>query len=754
VDKAGGRKRKSLEGKELKKPTVEIFEEKGIPLLLSGRYGFAVAFLLIAVTALLIYSDTFSYPFHFDGTGTIVENNKLRDLSNFWPPTGTRYTGYLSFALNYHFGGLDVFGYHLVNILIHIINGFLVWSLVTLTFKTPVMERATADSQLKYFIALTASLLFISHPVQTQAVTYIVQRFASLATLFYLLSLVLYIKARLSNEGQGLGAKNILFGLASLLAAVLAMKTKEISFTLPFVVLLYEIMFFDYKDLSLKRFLYLVPISLTIFIIPLSLIGIDKPLGDVIGEFREAAQETEAVPRGIYLLTQFRVIVTYIRLLILPANQNLDYDYPLYNSPFEPGVFFSFIFLFSFFGLAIYLFKRSRKTDNVYALLASFGILWFFITLSVESSIIPIRDVIFEHRLYLPSVGAVIVFCSAAYHVFDYVKPNVSPFVATCVLLIITVFPLGGAGYARNLVWKDEVTLWEDVVRKSPGKVRGHYSLGTSYDKKGRMEEAISKYKEALRLNPDHSITHNNLGLAYSRQGRIDEAITEFKEARRLSPDLAKAHYNLGKVYNSQGRIDEAIAEYKETIRLKSDFSSAYNNLGLVYFDQGRILEAIEEYKAALRLAPDAPEPHYNMGNAYFNRGRIDEAIEEFKEAVRLKPDLAEAYNNIATAYAMQGRMDEAVKELEQAIRFKPDYTEARNNLGAAYFNQGRIDEAIEEYKKAINLNPDYVDARYNLGIAYKRKGLKDEAIREFEEALRIKPDFEQARKMLQSLSR
>jgi hypothetical protein len=161
----------------------------------------------------------------------------------------------------------------------------------------------------------------------------------------------------------------------------------------------------------------------------------------VIGEVREAAQETEEIPRGIYLLTQFRVIATYIRLLFLPVNQNLDYDYPLYNSLFEPGVFFSFLFLLSIFGLAIYLFKRSRKTGNGYSLMASFGILWFFITLSVESSIIPIRDVIFEHRLYLPSVGAVVAFGAAVFYGFDYLRLK-NPLLATSVLLLVTILPL------------------------------------------------------------------------------------------------------------------------------------------------------------------------------------------------------------------------------------------------------------------------------------------------------------------------
>jgi Flp pilus assembly protein TadD len=489
--------------------------------------------------------------------------------------------------------------------------------------------------------------------VHTQAVTYIVQRFASLATLFYLLSLVLYIKARLSlvaagqgrspAKGQGLRVKTILLGLGSLVSAVLAMKTKEISFTLPFVILLYEFMFFGYKGLNLKRFLYLAPVLLTVLVLPLSLVSIDKPLGDIIGELREATQETERIPREVYLLTQFRVIVTYIRLLFLPVNQNLDYHYPRYSSLFEPEVFLSFFFLLSFLGLAVYLFTRSRKTNNIYTLLASFGIFWFFITLSVESSVIPIRDVIFEHRLYLPSVGAVVAFCTIAFYLLVHRKPKISLLVATSLFLLVTASPLGVATYVRNSVWKDKVTLWEDVVRKSPGKPRGQYNLGLAYDDLGRTDEAIEKFRNAISINPNYAKAYNNLGVAYGKKGQNDKKIQALNIALKLEPDFAKAHNNLGNAYAREGRIDEAIEEYRVALRLKPDYANAYSNLGAVYASQGRIDEAIEEFLKALRLEPDFAEAHFNLGLAYQIKGLKNEAIMEFKEVLKLKPQTEQA---------------------------------------------------------------------------------------------------------------
>src|SRR3989338_716758 len=383
MGKASKRKQKYSEDKRIKQSD---FVEEGSSSFLK-RYSFLISLSLITITAFLIYSNTFASPFQFDDNPNIVENYKLRDLSNFWPPSGSRYVGVLSFALNYHFGGLNVFGYHLVNIIIHIINGLLILWLIILTFKTPVMQvyvgqglspALTPDriirglkADLPYLTALTASLIFVSHPIQTQAVTYIVQRFASLATLLYILSLTLYIKARLQTVQTGANAvgkffstSTLTFYFLSLVSAILAMKTKEISLTLPFVIILYEVMFFAPTKQNYgfaKRLLYLIPVTLTAFIIPLSLIGTDRPVGDMIGELREAAQETEEISRDVYLLTQFRVIVTYISLLFLPINQNLDYDYPLSHSLFEPQTFAFFIYIF----VCFFFFLRGRgRTKN------------------------------------------------------------------------------------------------------------------------------------------------------------------------------------------------------------------------------------------------------------------------------------------------------------------------------------------------------------------------------------------------------
>lgn len=686
------------------------------------RVQFLIACILITLLTFLIYSNSFSSSFHFDDKRNIINNSGIRTLSDFYnfSFSGTRYIGVLSFSLNYYFGGLNVFGYHLVNTIIHILNGILIWWFVTLTFRTPVMGRGAVNLGLNSLIALLSSLIFVSHPVQTQAVTYIVQRFASLATLFYLLSLVLFIKGKLSS-----GTKyRLVFYLFSLISAILAMKTKEISFTLPFVILLYEFYFF--RERLLKRAYLLIPFLLPLLIIPMTLIGKSTPLGDIAGKLRTVSQETDIISRGDYLLTQFRVIVTYIRLLFFPINQSLDYDYPLFHSFLTPGVFLSFLFLLFLFGLGIYLFVRFRIEGNGYALLVSFGIFWFFITLSVESSIIPIRDVIFEHRLYLPSVGAVVAFSSTVMYAVEQGKrrmPRGYSLLTSCISILCLVVPLSIAAYQRNLVWKDDITLWEDVVRKSPLNARGYNNLGAAYKKEGRIEDAIAKYKTAIMLYPDYAGALYNLGVAYDKMGRTNEAIEKYKTALRLDPDISDAHYNLGLAYARQARTNEAMEEFRTTLRLSPEYAKAHGSLGAVYVRQGRLNEAIVEYVSALRLKPDDATVHGGLGFAYYTQGRLNEAIEQYKAGLRLQPDDAGLHNELGLAYARQGRAGEAIEEYRIALKLNPIYADVHNNLGITYANNGRMDEAIEEFKAALKLKPDHENASSNLNLAYQRKG-------------------------------
>jgi tetratricopeptide (TPR) repeat protein len=801
----------------------------------SLKESVALHLVLIALLGLIAYSNTFDVPFQFDDIRNIVENPLVKDFSYFTDTSKaetlrhyiflgrkTREFTYLTFFANYRLHGLNVTGYHVVNLAVHIFNALLVYLLVVLTFKTPYLLKSTLSKHSGH-IALLSALLFVSHPVQTQAVTYIVQRSASLATFFYLASLALYIKWRLIKEQrilhqtQNAHAKKSMVSLSnhslyalSLLSAVLAMKTKETAFTLPLSVAAYEFIFFEGR--TGRRFFYLIPLFLTISIIPLnymSMISMYKTLEELTGGAVEAAR-TQDISRLDYLFTEFRVIVTYLRLLVLPVNQNLDYDYPVYHSFFEPQVFLSFLFLLGVFGLGVYCLYRSRVMDRSSethsshitdhsSRLVAFGIFWFFITLSVESSIIPLH-VIYEHRAYLPSAGAFSAFAVGAFLLMERFKTRETRHIAVLSTVLLLIL-LSCATYARNTIWQSEATLWEDVLQKSPQKARPHVNLGNAFMSKGETERAIKHFETAAKLEPDLAETYNSLGVAYASKGLIDKAIRHYQIAVRLKPDNAEIHINLGNAFASKGLTEKAIEHYQTALRLKPDNAKAhlelsavyglrgltdktiehlrtalrlkaddaelYYNLGvaygrkgltdkagIAYGRKGLTDKAIEHYQTAIRLNPNNADIHYNLGVAYGRKGLTDKAIEHYKTALRLKPDYADTHYNLGVAYESKGLIEKAIRHFQIAVRLKPDNAEIHINLGNAYLAKGLADKAIEHYKTALRLRPDYAGAHYNLGLAYLRKGHTDKARREFETVLKIDPDYHEAQRLLNNISR
>jgi hypothetical protein len=517
-----------------------------------------IPLILIALLGLLAYSNTFEVPFQFDDQFNIVENPLIKDLSNFVEPSQAaghrqyrnfigRFFGSLTLALNYRFNGIDVAGYHVVNLAVHIANALLVYWMVLLTFRTTFMKESaqTGNSQ---HIALFSALLFVSHPLQTQAVTYIVQRFASLAALFYLLAIVFYARCRIAGV---LNIKAVILYFLCFISATFAMQTKEIAFTLPVAIAAYE--FFFFRASFKKRLLFLVPLLLTMLIIPVTFLS--------MSDLETVTRLQTNMSRFDYLFTEIRVVASYIRLFFFPINQNLDYDYPVYHTFLKPQILLSSLFLLSIIGIGAYLFYRSRRREAILRLTA-FGIFWFFVTLSVESSLIPIADVMFEHRMYLPSIGFFIAIATVAALVVG--RANKERVSATAVIVLCLVpLVLASAAYTRNKAWHSEVSLWEDVVRKSPNKARSHYELAEAYDLNGNTDEAIVHYLTALRLKPDYAYAHINLGIAYSKKGKLEEAVEHFKAALKLRPDLKYVHNNLGTVYLWMGYVEKAREEFE-----------------------------------------------------------------------------------------------------------------------------------------------------------------------------------------------
>lgn len=569
--------------------------------------------LAILAAGVIVYSNSFDCSFHFDDRNILnssiaKSSTTIHDWIRLFP---TRPLGMLTFAANYNIHQLDVRGYHLVNLTIHLINALLVWWLTWITLSGPVMKEAPI-SRNKSAVSFLTGLLFVTHPLATQSVTYIVQRFTSLATLFYLSALILFIKGRLQENKK---TALLLFG-ASVLSGVCGILTKEIVFTLPLAIILYNYCFIrtswkpGLKDKSIVVSFILLAVF-TLFLLKYYSLNIFNTIQPDQGYAHSISMKE-------YLLTQFRVILTYIRLFFLPFNQNLDYDYPLSISILEMRTFLSFMALSGIVLAGVLLFKKYR--------LIAFGIFWFFLTVSVESSLIPIsQNVIFEHRTYLPAFGLFIALTGS----FFYLLSPKHLKIAVIVLLGIATVN-AGLTYQRNRIWKNEYTLWNDCLKKSPDKAR----------------------------------VNNERGAALADRGFYEQALEDFNKAIRLNPNFDKAYYNRGTIYGKLGRYEKAIEDCRTAIRLKPNYMEAYNNLGNAYAERGQYRMAIENYSEALRLMPDYFPVYINRGDVYVKIFQYRKAMEDYNQAVNLKPDYPRAYTNRANLYLKLGNENDACRDL------------------------------------------------------------------------------------------
>jgi tetratricopeptide (TPR) repeat protein len=402
-----------------------------------------------------------------------------------------------------------------------------------------------------------------------------------------------------------------------------AVLTKEMTFTLPFAIILVEIFFlrseknpFSFKDYRVL----LTGVGLLLFIG----IGYFK-----FSSFISTSYEidTDSTDRSLtaynYLYTQFSVIVKYIQLLLVPLNQNLDYDYKLVHHFTDARSLQYFFILLALLALAVFLFKKQR--------IFSFGIFWFFLTLSIESSIIPLQDLIVEHRTYLPSFG---FFLCMAYGIYLLTWLNYKKIGIAVLVLIIGANAV--LTFSRNSVWKDEVTLWSDVISKSPKKARPYNNRGDDYLEQNKLNEALSDFNKALEINPKFAMAYYNRANYYKKESLYDKALDDYDMVIHLWPRFHKAFSNRGNIYKLQNRLDEAVRDYTQALTFSPTYYLGYNNRASVYILQNKNAEAIQDLNASIKLKPDFAEAYANRGLAQLNTGNYQMGCLDLKQAVDL----------------------------------------------------------------------------------------------------------------------
>ena len=474
----------------------------------------------IAAVAVIAYAPSFSVPFQFDDEARLTNNialqeGTLRDALG-WLGT-SRVIPSLTLVLNYRLGGLDPLGYHIGNFIVHLLCAYGVLALGLTLCRTPRLARAWPPDR-ALVVATAAGLFFVCHPLQTQAVTYVIQRSAAMAALFYVSAVVCYLRGRIrqSLRPAQSGAPWL---AASAALAICAVLSKENAVSLPAALLLAEWVGFGrpqrWRRIAAAAVAMLIVVAVPVlwksvewqpFTPAQSRMSLLARIGNAV--FATAFGRSQSRPGALaYLLTQATVLPRYLHLVVFPFGLNVDPDVPIASGLTVP-VLAGAAFLA---GLAALGVSQMRRRP-----LAAFGILWFFITLSVESTIIPIDDVMVEQRMYLPMAGLAV---SAGWMVAAgwFRVPRL-----TASLGALLLGGLVALTFARNLVWQTPITLWLDAAEKSPEKLRPQVNLGAAYHNAGRLDEAVVHYCRALALNPYDELAADNLELALTQLGRLE----------------------------------------------------------------------------------------------------------------------------------------------------------------------------------------------------------------------------------------
>lgn len=577
-----------------------------------------LALLVPLALAIAAYARVLRGEFQFDDRTSIEQNPLVKSLSLFLreaslrPPA--RPVTDFTFALNYAAGRLDPLGYHLVNLAVHL-------GLVVLLFQLGRALARRAGLAAADGVALAAAGVFAVHPLQSQAVSYVVQRAESLASLLYVAALLLLLRA----ERRGWSRRGLAAWGAAFLLFLLGLGAKAIVVTLPAAWLLLAAALPDPDGGRPGRAL---PIA-----IPFAAAAAVYALAAVtgLGGRADAGFDVPGMSGASYFLTQLRVVASYLRLLLWPSGLVLDPEVRL-SAGLDLAVAAAGLLHLALAAGALALLVRARRLDGqprAAARLAAIGILWWFLLLAPTSSAVPVLDLMQEHRVYLAAWGPMLALAVAAERLTARLAPPLRGRVAAGAALTVWL-ALAGTLFARNAVWESQVALWSDVVEKAPGKARGHQNLGHSLMMAGRLDESVASYRRALERLGDGSVDRSevlrNLAAVLIEAKRPGEAADVLRQALAADPgnvdllnNLAIAQLDLGDPAGAEGTARRAL-------RIKADDGQVLNTLGEAQLARGDAEAALSSFLAAARIDPDAEMRHYNAAVAAAHLGRRAEA--------------------------------------------------------------------------------------------------------------------------------
>ena len=698
---------------------------------------------LIVVVGAVVYANSFSGAFVLDDEWAIQRNRLLRPQTPLWELfKRTRPVLKLSLALNYRLDyasarslkrskprpGEDVWGYHLVNVTVHILAALALFAVLRRTLFSDRLRERFGRAALP--LALASALIWMVHPLQTNAVTYVIQRAEAMMGMFFLLTMYCAVRAFQARRGRWA------WYAGATLACLLGAGCKEVMIVAPIVVVVYALIFAGRSPGQVLRrhvwfFVLLGVVAVLLAAHSLAVAGASKSAG---------WGNVPGVSWYGYAATQFGVILRYLRLSFWPTGLCLDYGWPMAKT-FTQIVPPALVVVALLVATGVGLWRRPE--------LGFLGV-WFFLILAPTSSIMPIKDLIFEHRMYLSLAAVVVAVVCGVYRLGGLVGrrlglPGRALAAAGALAAIAAVAGLGVLTVRRNAVFQAESSVWRDVIAKRPDNARAHSNLGKALFFEGKIGQAIPEYRRAIELDDKYADPWYNLGVSYSRLGNPQAAIDCYKRAIKLNPKFVPAYNNLGTVLAKLGKNAEAVRYYAKALKIEPRYAMAHSNMGVALAKLNRLDEAAKSFRKAVEAEPEYAEAYHHLGVVLGRLGKVDEAIEAYRKALRRDEGLLRAHFNLAGLLAARGKVSEALEHYQRVVELRPQYVPGRFKLAELLAAVGDVGEALRHYREVIRLKPNHVAARFQLGRLLAAVGDVQGALEQLSQVVRLDPKHARA---------
>lgn len=710
-------------------------------------YTLLPAGLLSAITA-LVYWPSLHYDFQFDDIANIQKHFNIRHYSFsglFF--TGSRWISYWLNSFHYKIGKFDPFSYRLGNVIIHSLNGMLIF-LVTLTALSHLKKRSFF-SENAFGIALITSLLFLVHPVQTQTVSYVIQgQLEGLAALF-IMSMILTYLHRAYTTNQTL--QWLLTGLFFVLAAF-SCGTKEIAIISPVLILLIDWFFVAQGNMRslISRWWMFALLTLNVvgwylyFLKPsffTNILGLNMTVKNNIGNI--ITQDPKAVITAWpFFISQFKVILHYLWMFIWPFNISVEYDWVLCKGFFAFDCIVPLMILLTIGGLIIR--KLLRNPTSI----SCFGALWFFVCIAPRSSIIPSPELLVDYKTYTASYGWLLLLATAIVALATFALPYIRSIAllsreqhALTAFALLLALPLGYSTYQRNLVWSSGKNFWGNIIANAPGKARAYNNYGVELSQQFKQyKESIPYFRKAIEMDPYYPDPCNNLAVACSHLGDTDTAIEALRRGLKINPYYPEGYNNLASFLLQQKKLDQAEKALMHAIKMRPHYGKAYFNLGRIYLERNEKEKAWEHFRTACMNADLDTELGFNtFAKISLSLKKYDDAIFAYNRVIEANPQNKDAYFNLANSYFFVQEYAKASQYFNKAIEMDPNDTRAWYNLGETHFKAGNYNDAIAAFERIKHYSQQLPQMNLRLASCYEKMFNHKKAQEVLEELVNMK---------------